>query len=120
MGVSQKSDWKSWFQFFLSGITEQARDAFLRAKRLQDIQADWRSRLMEKRASGGLFKIAGRLFENPILTIPEAQQIMGVKQYATARKAINIFESVGILEKTGDMKYGKTYIARAILQELGR
>ena len=33
---------------------------------------------------------------------------------------IDVLESVGILEKTKDMKYGKTYIARAILRELGR
>ena len=120
MAVSQKSDWKSWFQFFLSGVTEQARDAVLRAKNLQDIQTNWRSRLMDQKVSGGVFKIVDKLFENPIVTIPEAQQIMGVKQYATARKAINVLESVGILEKTKDMKYGKTYIARAILRELGR
>jgi Fic family protein len=120
MAVSQRNDWKSWFQFFLSGVTEQARDAVLRAKNLQDIQTNWRSRLMDQKVSGGVFKIVDKLFENPIVTIPEAQQIMGVKQYATARKAINVLESVGILEKTKDMKYGKTYIARAILRELGR
>ena len=120
MAVSQRNDWKSWFQFFLSGVTEQARDAVLRAKNLQDIQTNWRSRLMDQKVSGGVFKIVDKLFENPIVTIPEAQQIMGVKQYATARKVINVLESVGILEKTKDMKYGKTYIARAILRELGR
>ena len=120
MAVSQRNDWKSWFQFFLSGVTEQARDAVLRAKNLQDIQTNWRSRLMDQKVSGGVFKIVDKLFENPIVTIPEAQQIMGVKQYATARKAINVLESVGILEKTKDMKYGKTYIARAIVREMGR
>lgn len=120
MAVSQKNDWKSWFQFFLSGVTEQARDAVLRAKNLQDIQTSWRSRLMDQKVSGGVFKIMDKLFENPIVTIPEAQQIMGVKQYATARKAINVLESVGILEKTKDMKYGKTYIAREIVREMGR
>ena len=53
------------------------------------------------------------------ITIPEAQRILGVKQYHTARKSIEKLVSVGILKQVGESSYGKTFVAEEILQTIG-
>jgi len=79
LGVSRQGAWPRWVEFFLRGVAEQARDAGQRAKRLQDLQEEWRARLAQKRSPGLLFRLADSLFETPILTIPQAQSLLGVR-----------------------------------------
>jgi len=79
LGVSRQGAWPRWVEFFLRGVAEQTRDAGQRAKRLQDLQEEWRARLAQKRSPGLLFRLADSLFETPILTIPQAQSLLGVR-----------------------------------------
>ena len=60
----------------------------MRAKRLQDLQEGWRARLARHRSLGLLFRLADSLFETPILTIPQAQSLLGVA-YNTAKVNID-------------------------------
>ena len=53
------------------------------------------------------------------VTIPEAQRILGVKQYHTARKSMEKLVAVGILKQVGESSYGKSFIAEEILQTIG-
>ncbi|MCB0110043.1 MAG: Fic family protein, partial [Caldilineaceae bacterium] len=41
MNVSTQGNWHGWLTFFLTGVTEQAKDAIQRAKGLQDLAALW-------------------------------------------------------------------------------
>jgi Fic family protein len=100
-------------------VEEQARDAIVRAKRLQDLQIEWKERLSQAHASALVLRLADSLFVSPLITIPEAQRISGVKQYHTARKSIEKLVSVGILKQVGESSYGKTFIAEEILQTIG-
>ncbi len=119
LAVSERGAWREWVVFFLNGVAEQARDAIARAKNLQDLQTRWRDELTQVRASVLLLQLVDSLFESPILTIPEAQRRLGVSQYHSARRNVERLVEAGILEQVGDASYGKTFLAREILQILG-
>lgn len=118
MGVSQRGDWRAWLLFFLAGVGEQALEAVNLAKRFQDLQEIWRKKLLDRSVRAPVFKLIDRLFELPVLTIPEAQKIMKTKYYPTAKKAIDMLVAEGIIEQFGEAKYGKVFIAMDILREI--
>lgn len=115
LGVSQQGAWPRWVEFFLRGVAEQARDAGQRAKRLQDLQGEWRARLLKGRASALLLRLADSLFASPVLTIPQAQRLLGVT-YVSARANVEKLAKAGILRQVGQSSYGKLYLAEDIVK----
>jgi Fic family protein len=118
MAVSERGAWRDWLLFFLRGVAEQAQDAILRAKRLQDLQAAWRQRLIRPRGSALPLRLAESLFASPVLTIPEAQRLLSVT-YPSAQRNVQKLVEAGILRQVGASSYGKTYVADEILQVIG-
>jgi len=114
MAVSERGDWRDWVLFFLQGVTDQAQDAVVCAKRLQDLQTTWRERLMQTRSSALLLRLADSLFTSPIITIPEAKRLLNVT-YHSAQRSIEKLVRAGVLRPVGDASYGKTYLAQEIL-----
>jgi Fic family protein len=112
--VSERGAWRDWIVFFLQGVAEQARDAGARARRLQDLQADWRVRLTHPRGSALPIRLAESLFASPFLTIPQAKQVLNVS-YPAAQKNVEKLVQAGILRQIGESTYGKTYVAAEIL-----
>jgi Fic family protein len=55
------------------------------------------------------------LFENPILTIPQASEKLGVT-YVSARRAIESLCKNGILTPQDGSKYAKKFIASELLE----
>jgi len=117
MAVSESGAWRDWITFFLLGVAEQARDAIVRAKRLQDLQGTWRERLASARSALPL-RLADCLFDSPVLTIPQAQRLLGVT-YRSAQRSVQKLVAAGILQQMGESSYGKTFLAAEILQALG-
>jgi len=120
MAVSARGTWRDWIEFFLRGVADQARDAVVRAKRLQDLQAEWRVRLTKARSSGLAIRLADSLFDSPFLTIPQAQQRLGLKQYHSARRHVQGLVRVGILKPLDESSYGKTFVAAEIMPVIGQ
>lgn len=118
MAVSEHGAWQDWILFFLQGVAEQAQDAILRAKQLQDLQAAWRQRLIRPRGSALPLRLAESLFTLPVLTIPEAQRLLDVT-YHSARNTVHNLVSAGILHQVGESSYGKTFMATEILEVIG-
>lgn len=119
LAVSEGGNWHEWVGFFLRGVAEQARDTIARAKRLQDLQLEWRQRLTQARASALLLRLADSLFEAPVLTIPDAQRILGVRQYHSAQRNVEKLVVAGILQQAGESTYGRTFLAEEILRAIG-
>jgi Fic family protein len=117
--VSRSGAWRDWLMFFLHGVEEQARDAITRAKQLQDLQVEWKRRLTHTRSSALLLRLADSLFEQPVLNIPEAQRILGVNQYHSARRNVEKLVEAGILQQLGNSHYGKSFVASEILKIAG-
>ena len=117
LGVSARGDWRSWVEFFLRGVASEARDAVGRAKRLQDLRQSWRERLTEVRVSAKLLEATDVLFQRPILTIPQLQDLLGVT-YNTARGYVEKLQETGVLKQIGDEGYGRVYGAPLILDAI--
>jgi len=115
LAVSERGAWGEWLLFFLNGVAKQSQDAIDQAKQLQDLQLNWRHRLIEIRASSSLIRLLDYLFEMPVITIPQAQTHLGVT-YHSARLNIEKLIKVGVLKQVGENSYGKTYIAAAIMK----
>ncbi len=115
--VSARGAWQEWLRFFLQGVAEQARDAGARAKKLQDLQGEWHGRLARTRSTGVLFRLVDSLFVSPVVSISQAQRLLGVT-YRSAKLNVEKLAQAGILRQVGESAYGKTYLAEAILQAI--
>jgi Fic family protein len=115
MAVSARGAWRDWLLFFLRGVAEQARDAIHRAKRLQDLQAEWRQYLIQTRASSSLLHLMDGLFASPFLTIPRITQLLGVT-YRTAKRNVGKLLEAGIVQQVGEASYARTFVAEKVLQ----
>ena len=116
--TSADGAWQDWIRFFVRGVAEQAHDAIIRARQLQDLQAAWRDQLRRARASTLLLRLADSLFESPILTIPDAQRRLEVT-YPSAQRNVDKLVAAEILYQVGEASYGKTFVATEILQVIG-
>lgn len=114
MAVSERGTWRDWTNFFLHGVAEQAQDAGAKARKLQDLQIEWRERLSHARTSALLLRLADWLFVSPFITIPKAQQYLAVT-YPSAQRNIERLVEAGILQQLGDASYNRTFVAREIL-----
>lgn len=114
LSVSQHGTWREWVVFFLDGVAEQAADAMSRAKRLSDLQQDWRNRLTTARSTGLTLKLADSLFESPIITIPQAEKLLDVT-YRGAKLNVDKLVDVGILSQNVQGSNAKVFLAREIL-----
>ncbi len=115
LGVSARGEWEEWISFFLQGIGEQARDATTRAKKLQDLQAEWRGQVTSPRSSTLTLRLVDSLFESPVVRVPRAQALLGVT-YPSAKQTIDKLVQAGILEPYGDRTYSRAWIAPRILE----
>lgn len=116
--VSERGAWHDWVLFFLQGVAEQAADAIDRAKRIDDLRGAWQQRMIAIGASTSLLTLVDRLFVSPFITIPEAQELLGVQTYHTARSAVRKLEAVGIVKRRNAERYGRVYAATEILDLL--
>ncbi|MEI6775953.1 MAG: Fic family protein [Chloroflexales bacterium] len=114
LGVSMRGDWHNWLLFFLRGVTEQSRDAARRAKQLQDLQSTWREQVAAVTDSGLPLRIIDHLFQRPILTVRDVQDVLGAKSYHTAQKYVQVLSDLGILMLRAEHPV-KRYEAIAIL-----
>ena len=115
LAVSESGDWRGWVMFFLRGVAEQARDAAIRAKTLQDLQSKWRRQLQEARATGVMQGIADWLFEQPFLSANDVQKRFKVA-HPTAMTALRRLEEKKILKEMTGRERNRRYVARAILK----
>ena len=114
LAVSERGDWHEWSTFFLQGVSQQAQDAINRAKRLQDLQIEWRRQLQRPGISALLTGIADYLFMQPIISASQVQNQFDVT-HPTAMKALRHLVDEGVLIDMTKAKRNQRYIAQRIL-----
>ena len=119
LAVSVRGAWSEWLLFFLRGVAEQSTDALATATRLNDLREEWRARVTEIRGTALALRLVDNLFEQPILTISDAQKTLKVS-YNTAARYIQQLTSLGILRQISSGPYAKFYIAADILAIMRR
>jgi len=117
LSVSTRGTWREWVEFFLRGVAEQARDAVMRAKRLQDLQLAWRTKYQRARGAGLLLGIVDALFAVPVLTPRQVASQLRVSHPA-AMQALRRLEQDQILNEVSGKQRNRLYVTPAIIQVL--
>lgn len=117
LAISERGAWRDWLLFFLRGVADQARDAVLRARRLQDLREEWRRRLIQARSSALTLRLVDELFHSPVLTIPEVQRRLRIS-YPGAKQIVQKLVQANVLSPARDNAYGKSFQAMEILKVL--
>lgn len=113
--VSRRGAWPEWIQFFLKGVAEQAQDAETRCSRLLQLWRDYRNRIQKVNAPALGLKLVDHLFEQPLITVPIAQRLLGVT-YRAAKNNLDKLVSEKILREGKTAQGTRFYIAERILK----
>jgi cell filamentation protein, protein adenylyltransferase len=112
-GVTERSEWSEWLEYFFGGVARQSEDALSRATRINDLLSRWREAVAGV-PSKAVAALVDRLAENPYWTVTRAAERLGVA-FTTAQRAIDRLASLDILSRMTDAKRDRVYCARAIL-----
>ncbi|MFQ5912381.1 MAG: Fic family protein [Nitrospinota bacterium] len=115
LAVSQAGQWAEWVTFFLSGVTEQARDAVERSDRLLGLREEFHEMLQAARSSALQLKLVDHLFSHPMTTVPLAARLLEVTN-RSAQGNINKLIDAGILREVTGRKRNRVFVAEEILR----
>jgi Fic family protein len=107
--IRNDGDWEGWLRFFLRGVQEVSNASTLTARSILQMRETHRGLIAEKfsNSSSGL-KLLDHLFEKPMLTVREAEEVMGVS-YVTAAGVISNMEEAGLLREITGQRRNKVF-----------
>ena len=115
LDVSQTGNWVDWVRFFVSGVSEESRDAVARSSQLLALRQQYRERLQTKKSPGRTLALMENLFKEPVTTVAGARDRLKVTTRA-AQQNIDRLVQEGILkEVTGRQRY-RVFVAQKIIQ----
>lgn len=115
LDVSQRGTWETWLRFFLRGVTEQSRDAVLRAGRLQALREQYHKHFQTMRAAARLLQVVDLLFIRPILGIRQVAEALGVS-HQSASRYVEVLEAASVLREITGQARNRVYRADKVLQ----
>jgi Fic family protein len=105
--VRDSGDWERWLEFFLRGVTEVSAQAAETARRILLLREDHRTAIAEKlgRAAGNGHRILQYLYEHPIVSARQVQDLIGTT-FAAANQIVRRLVGIGILKEiTGHARH---------------
>ena len=115
-GVSDRGAWQDWLEYFLLGIARMSEDALNRATRINDLMAEWRTKLAGHSTNTPL-RVLELLAANPFLTVTGAANHLKLA-FTTIQRAIDRLEEHGIVRKVSDAKRDRVFCAQELLEIL--
>ena len=115
-GVSERSSWQPWLEYFLEGVARMCEDALSRAARINDLLVEWRRQLAGHSTITPL-RVVDLLAANPFVTITGVSGQLKLA-FTTAQRAIARLERNGIVRQVSDAKRDRVYCAHALLDIL--
>ena len=115
--VSQMSEWRNWFEYFLTATNHESEVAIKNVERLITLQGVYSDKVRKVKANKHVKTLAESLFKNPFTTAKNASGFLRVS-HQTASKTIKTLEGLRILEKYGSAKRNRVYKAVEILEIL--
>ncbi|HOT91188.1 MAG TPA: Fic family protein [Anaerolineae bacterium] len=101
--VRDAGDWESWLAFFLQGIVEVSAQATQTARNILALRERHRALITERfgRAAGNGHRLLEYLYERPIVSVKEVQDLIGTA-FPAANRLVSEMEAHSILrEVTG-------------------
>ena len=112
--VSTDGDWAGWFDFFLTAVERQARDALARARQLHALRSQMREEVATVKSSALPAKLVDALFDVPVMTIPRAKELLGVTHRA-ATQHVERLVALGMLKEIDLGRRPRRFIAPGIM-----
>lgn len=116
LGVTQRSEWERWLEYFLNGVARQSEDAVGRSQRINGLLAQWR-RSIAGASSRNTLAMLDLVAENPFVTAKGAAKRLKVA-FTTAQRAIDKLQQVDVLVQTTEGRRDRVYCARELLDIL--
>lgn len=113
--VSARGAWLEWLEFFLNGVVHAAENANSKIKAINALREDYLRRCAQARSSANLIRIVDYLFERPVITIPDAQEITGTT-YNAAKKNVEKLIEYEILAEPGHAGGPRTFFMTELLR----
>ena len=86
----------------------------MRAQRLQDLRERYRQQFQAERSAGRLLQTVDLLFAQPVMTMPQISEALGVN-YATTSRYISRLENAAILREITGRARNRVYRADEVL-----
>ncbi|MDN7024012.1 Fic family protein [Methanoculleus sp. FWC-SCC1] len=104
--IRTDGEWEAWLTFFLRGVVEVSNESLASAKEVIRLKDDVVDTLLKNNIGGAnAVKLVYALFDEPIITAPEAAKVLGVSGPA-AYQLIKKLEDIGILKEiTGKQRF---------------
>ena len=107
--VRDQGAWEDWLEFFLQGVTEVSKQATETARHILDLRESHRNAITEHfgRAAGNGHRVLEHLYERPIVSVSEVQNLIGTT-YQAANDLVSKFVNNQILQEiTGQVRNRK-------------
>jgi Fic family protein len=98
--VRDRGEWEGWLAFFLRGVAEVSAEATTTARRILVLREEHRAIITERlgRAAGNGHKLLESLFDRPIVSVAEVEELAGIT-YAAANQLVARLTDLGILKE---------------------
>ena len=116
LGVTQRSEWEPWLEYFLNGVARQSEDAVGRSQRINRLIAKWRRSIVGASSRNTLL-VLDLVAENPFITAKRAAERLKIA-FTTAQRAIDRLQKAGALVQTTEGRRDRVYCARELLDIL--
>ncbi len=101
--ISRDGDWNGWVEFFLEAIIEQADANTKKARNLVNLYDEMRSELPDKTGSKYALQALDAIFQKPIFSSTEFQEVSGIPKRAANRMIKKLLEE-DVISKVRETK----------------
>ncbi len=116
LGVSERSEWELWLEYFLNGVSRQSEDALSRAERINKKLSNWKFKVSGESSKTPML-LLDMIAANPFVTVNGAAKKLKIA-YTTAQRAIQKLERLSILKEVSEGRRDRVYCAKPILDIL--
>ena len=108
LAVSKQGAWENWLAFYLKGVDHQAQEATSQLRRLWEIRLKYAEKITGERTQETLAQAIDFLIGQPIVTVIQLQEGIGLNNYVTAQRYVDRLINLGILRQLGGRARART------------
>jgi len=114
--VSKNGDWRSWIEYFLTGVRQQARSALQDTETIVNLYEQYRRCLKESaRPPATAALILDELFGSPVFSIPRFVKRTG-NSFPTTNNGVQFWMKQGLLQEITGQRRNRLFVARELLR----
>lgn len=115
--VRDAGDWEGWLTFFLNGVVEVSKQATDTARRILSLREEHRREITDQlgRAAGNGHRVLEHLYEHPIVSVGEVEDLIGTT-YPAANDLVARMVEIGILQEITGQARNRKFRYEAYIQ----